>query len=199
MAILDSRGGSARYGRCRKRRTAGLRSHCLDVRYKLVEGFAPPVVEAHLLVLLSSRLIPMDCQGGVARSIASRFQSHDGSEKRVLRGAVPGEERVGPDQSLIRNDFQVAANAGELLSFRRPHDGSEDAARAQIDLTVHDGPGRWREPFADVLGLRPGSPDQVPRYVDHTLENQVELGIGFQHRGRRHLRFSLRSMRYPSS
>jgi hypothetical protein len=95
------------------------RSHLFDVGYEPIESRSPTDVEPHLLVLLSSGLIPVNGHGGVPCPSPSRFQRYDRREERILRGAIAGKELVGPDQSLIRNDFQIAANVGKLLSVRR--------------------------------------------------------------------------------
>jgi hypothetical protein len=94
-------------------------SHRLGVRNELIEGLAPSLVEAHLLVFLASGLVAMDGGRDVARSAAMRLQRDDRGEERILRGAASRQQRIGPHQSLVGDDLQKAADVGKLFAFRR--------------------------------------------------------------------------------
>src|SRR4051812_41166116 len=86
----------------------------LDVRHHLVEHLAPPLVEPHLPVLLAAFLVAVNGDGRVEGPAPARLHRDDRREERLLRGAVTWEQRVGPDQPLLRGDLQVAADIRTL-------------------------------------------------------------------------------------
>jgi hypothetical protein len=155
------------------------RLYPLNMSDELIESRSPTVVKAHLLMPLSSCLIPMNGYRGVPGPLPFRLQRYDRCQKWIFRWAVPRKKCIGPDEPLVRNDFQVAANIRKLLPVRRPHYRPENSPGAQIYLAFRNGPGRRREPFAEVFGLRPGYPNQVRRHVDYSFKNEVEPGIRF--------------------
>lgn len=59
-------------------------SHRLRERDELVEGLAPPVVEAHVRVLFGACFVAVDRDGGVFRAAAMRFeQDYRGKERHA--------------------------------------------------------------------------------------------------------------------
>jgi hypothetical protein len=130
--------------------------------------------------------VAVDAGGGVfGAGFALGLELDDGGEEAVeavvFGGGgrpVSGEEGVGPDEFFLRDDFQVAAEVGEVLSFGGAHDGAEDAAGAEIDLAIDGLPGCGGEPLFEVVGRGPGGPDEVARDIDGALKDEVESGMG---------------------
>ena len=107
---------------------------------------------------------------------------------------LDGRERHRPYQLAVRHDFEEAADVGYVLTFRRAHDGAEDAAGVKVDFAVDRCPGRRREPFLDVVRHGPCRPYELGRDVDHALQDQIEARIVF-YGGRGHFVSSLSSSR----
>src|ERR1700730_15342348 len=136
-------------------------SHPLRERDELVEGFAPTLLEAHLRVLFSTVFVGMDRDRCVFCAGAVRLeQDHRGKKKRAVRifrpigglaRAITLLERAGPNELFVLDHFEIAALIRELLSLRRAHHEPEDAAGAQVDLSINPLPWSRRAPVCHVV------------------------------------------------
>ena len=163
-----------------------IRLHFPGIRDQLIEGLAPAFVKAHLRVLLASRFVGVDDGRGISSPCSVRGQSNAGREEKVDgtlvanngRGSEAGVECIGPCQSFVIGHFQIAAEIGIFLSFRRQHHGAEDAAGAQVDLAIYGSPRHGAEPWCEMLRLCPCFPDQFPGHIDDALEREIKIGVG---------------------
>src|SRR4030067_1572314 len=93
-------------------------------------------------------------------------------------GTEAGGERIGPGQFFVFDHLKVAAEIGIFLPFRRQHHGAEDAAGAQVDLTIYGAPRQVAEPWVEMFRLCPCLPDQFLRHIDDAFESEIKSGIG---------------------
>src|SRR5262245_58195437 len=92
---------------------------CFHIRYKLIERLAPTLVKSHFLMLLPACFVFVDYEGRVLGPFLMPFKEQEcrigKSVARcgVLSGrgsrTVAGQEGVGPDQLLVRDNFKIAA------------------------------------------------------------------------------------------
>src|SRR3984893_12983661 len=122
-----------------------------DVGDELIKRFSPSVVEAHILVSLAAFFVSVHGESGILRPASLRLQGDDrGKGERVgslARRTVAGGKGDRPHELLILDDFEIATDVREVLSFGRTHYKAKHAARAQIYLAIHRRPQCRREPF----------------------------------------------------
>ena len=98
-------------------------SHFLCVGNELIEAFSPSVVEAHLLVSFAAFFVPVHGESGIFRPASSRLERDDrrkGEQRRAARSTDDSQAQGNrPNELLVFDDFEIAADVREFLSFGR--------------------------------------------------------------------------------
>src|ERR1700730_755156 len=153
-----------------------------DVGDELIKRFSPSVVEAHILMSFTAFFVSVHRESGIFCPASLRLERDDRRKgERVgslARRTVAGGKGDRPHELLILDDFEIAADVREVLSFGRTHYKAKHAARAQIYPAIHRRPRCRREPFLDVLRHGPRGPDELRRNIDDAFQKQVEAGGG---------------------
>src|SRR2546430_10821147 len=116
--------------------------HCLRIGDELIERLAPALAEAHPVVRVTALLVLVQGKRDVFRPLSVRLERDDRGEGRDVEGGIgwpiAGLERHRPYELAVRHDLEEAADIGYVLTFRRAHDGAEDAAG--VDCAPGAGP-----------------------------------------------------------
>src|SRR6266404_4193623 len=95
--------------------------HFLGVGNELIKRFSPSLVEAHFLVSLAAVIVSMHGESGISCPASLRLERDDRRKgERVgslARRAIARGEGNRPNELLVFDDFEVAANVREFLSF----------------------------------------------------------------------------------
>lgn len=142
----------------------------LHIPHQLIQHHAPPLVEAHLLMLLTDFLRRMTRNRRVAGfALPNVLQQQDRRHKRLF-GRLPALGiTVGKDQLVPRVDFKKHAPVIHPLPIHLKY-GIEPPTHAQIEVAV-DHLMRCRdEEVFDVVRRGPAEPQQVARCIHHALQ-----------------------------
>src|ERR1700730_1966532 len=107
----------------------------LDIGDELIERFSPSLVEAHILVSLAAFFVSMHRKSGIFCPASLRLERDDRRKgERVgslARRAIARGEGNRPNELLVFDDFEIATDVREVLSFGRTHYKAKHAAGAQ--------------------------------------------------------------------
>jgi len=102
------------------------------------------LMETHLLVGFAVGNSPMPHPSRVVRLAALIFERQDHGHERFL-GRLPGlRERIGENQALIRDDFEINTRTGDILSIRSAHHDQARSADAHVRLSYRRRPRQRR-------------------------------------------------------
>src|SRR3984893_3629389 len=165
-----------------------------DVGDELIKRFSPSLVEAHILMSFTAFFVSVHRESGIFCPASLRLERDDrrkgGRVGGLARRAIARGEGNRPNELLVFDDFEIATDVREVLSFGRTHYKAKHAAGAQIYLAIHRRPRCRREPLLDVLGHGPRGPDELRPNIDDAFEEKVEAGVWLSvHAGHRSLSF----------
>src|SRR4029434_6569502 len=107
---------------------------CNELR-ELLGTDRPTLMETHLLVCFAVGTSPMPDTSGVVRLAALSFECKGNRHERLLGWLPRLGERIGENQALVGDAFEINTRAGNILSIRSAHHNQARSADAHVRLS----------------------------------------------------------------
>jgi hypothetical protein len=133
-------------------------------------------MESHLFVRLLVVLGPVPGARRVAGLAVLIIECDDRRHERFTGGLPLAQVGVGEHQLAIRDDLQVGAGAGDVLTLGGAHHDAAGPADAEIQLGDRDGVWLGREPLLEQLWLAKAAEQLRARRVDQPGQRQFVIG-----------------------